>query len=208
MQTNSTEFAGQDLSKSCRREGCDVWLGARLGRLLGSSYTPVSPSPADIRHDNQNRRTRADVVDVRSLSTLLEKFACGLPAIAHHGPRDVRAPPRFGPACLLTAGAHARRQCAALCSAKQAASLGARQRQRKSRSSTIRLDAGKAVMKHADGIKPLTKEVLARIYPGMRVAPADIRSLHGHVQPPRAGTAWRALGSTFASFTSWRPPRS
>jgi hypothetical protein len=69
-------------------------------------------------------------------------------------------------------------------------------------------NGGKAVMNHADGIKPLTKEVLARIYPGMSVAGADIHSLHGHVQPPWAGRALRVLGSTFASFTSWRLPRS
>ena len=63
-------------------------------------------------------------------------------------------------------------------------------------------------MNHADGIKPLTKEVLASTYAGMSVAEADIRSLHGHVQPSWAGTALRILRSSFASFTSWRPPRS
>jgi hypothetical protein len=63
-------------------------------------------------------------------------------------------------------------------------------------------------MNQADRIKPLTKEVLARIYSRMSVAAADIRSLHGHVQPPWAGAALRVLRSTFASFTSWRPLRS
>src|SRR5262245_35551735 len=56
--------------------------------------------------------------------------------------------------------------------------------------------------------KPLTEEGLVRIYSAMSVAPADIRSLHGHVQlPPRDRAALRALRFTFALFTSRRPPR-
>jgi hypothetical protein len=75
--------------------------------------------------------------------------------------------------------------------------------------STLRLDGGKAIMNHADGIKPLTREGLVRIYSGMSVAPADIRSLRGHVQPrPRDGVALCALRFTFAPFTSRRSPRS
>jgi hypothetical protein len=54
----------------------------------------------------------------------------------------------------------------------------------------------------------LTKEGLTRIYLGMS-APANIRSLHGNVRShPWAGAVLRALRFTFASFISWRQPRS
>jgi hypothetical protein len=62
-------------------------------------------------------------------------------------------------------------------------------------------------MNHADGSN-IDKRGVVRIYSGMSVAAADIRSLHGHVHPrPRDGAALRVLSFTFASFNSRRPPR-
>jgi len=43
------------------------WLGVRLGRSLRSSRTPASPSPADIRHDNQ-------VVALGPMFSTLDRF--------------------------------------------------------------------------------------------------------------------------------------
>jgi hypothetical protein len=75
--------------------------------------------------------------------------------------------------------------------------------------SALRLDREKAVMNHAGGIKHLTNEAPVRIHLPMSVAPADIRSLRGHVEPRSwDGAALRALRFTFASFTSRRRPRS